>query len=830
MGDSMSSNTKKEEAGLQIDAHVIRQLGDQLISDSEQALLELVKNSFDADAEWAKILIATDHEPAADIGSASRGMLVVEDNGTGMDLDAIKHGWLTISLSPKREMKASGKVTVKFRRTPLGDKGLGRLGTMKLGEVVEIITHSDANKEGYRVRLKWSEFQSGRVLSQIKVPIVPVAPIKRTGTRLSIYGLNTPDFWKGEKRLSQLQTELSGLVSPFDEFANFRWTLAVDGKRIELRTLTPDLRETATTHFAASWDDTTLRCTGKIKLSLFRTEQQYDESFSEYVESDRGQAFFEYLSGLKGASGFNLERSKDRSWYLNVERSWTWDELASRRPGGETYAPPGPFRSEIDSFDLDAGEVGQKIALTKISDYKNFIKKHAGVMIYRDGFAVRMREDWLGLGKSWTSGRSYYGLRPSNALGFVAISSAGNPLLLEKSDREGFIDTAESRGFFELLSVFVKFCNDSLNFLRRSYNGYRGNQNAGRANLPEEWRPVDALHRLQEIASTAKEKKRALEHSEERRVSKLRKVRAELSRALSKVEANPRLLSDVEQALQQFDAIADEWSRRQNELTEALSALSDQGRVAELIVERFDQLNNQISEVYETVGIGLVAQAFAHDVHALIDDLLSRTQKISRRPKVAEDPPLVGYLEAVRVTANSLRKQLTLLDPMLRSARETRQETVMSAFIAEFVALRTERAKRLGIEMKIDNVKDFSIRTNKGRLIQIVDNLFRNSEFWLLQHRSSHPDAESAIHVEIASPYLVVWDTGPGIKRAIEDTLFDIFVTDKPKGEGNGLGLFIVSQLLAREGCSIRLEPKRNAKARRYRFSIDFSEIIQNER
>ncbi len=39
---------------LRIDAHALVQLGEQLITDDEQALLELVKNSYDADADWVK--------------------------------------------------------------------------------------------------------------------------------------------------------------------------------------------------------------------------------------------------------------------------------------------------------------------------------------------------------------------------------------------------------------------------------------------------------------------------------------------------------------------------------------------------------------------------------------------------------------------------------------------------------------------------------------------------------------------------------------------------------------------------------------------------------
>src|SRR5207248_3272422 len=121
---------------LEIDAHVIRQLGDELITDTGQALLELVKNSYDADASFCHVDVET-HEtysvtlPGRSKGPSSiktadlKGQITVTDNGEGMTLDTIRRGWLTISLSPKREFKRAGKTTPLYHRTPLGDKGLG---------------------------------------------------------------------------------------------------------------------------------------------------------------------------------------------------------------------------------------------------------------------------------------------------------------------------------------------------------------------------------------------------------------------------------------------------------------------------------------------------------------------------------------------------------------------------------------------------------------------------------------------------------------------------------------------------------------------------------
>ena len=170
------------KAAVNIDANVIRQLGDELVTDAEQAILELIKNSYDADAEWVRLLVdtGTQHTPL----NKCPGLIRVEDNGGGMTLQELRNGWLRISLSLKRDIKASGDKSDKGR-TPLGDKGLGRLSTMKLGDVVEIQTYP-SQTTGFSVTLDWSAFAPGTNISDITVDIEDIAPIGRTGTTLTI--------------------------------------------------------------------------------------------------------------------------------------------------------------------------------------------------------------------------------------------------------------------------------------------------------------------------------------------------------------------------------------------------------------------------------------------------------------------------------------------------------------------------------------------------------------------------------------------------------------------------------------------------------------------
>ena len=92
------------ERRFDINPHVIRQLGEELVPDEMTALMELIKNAYDADASFVKIDINTTGVYSGEslTYQSHTGYIVVEDSGVGMDDEAIVKSWLTISYSSKR--------------------------------------------------------------------------------------------------------------------------------------------------------------------------------------------------------------------------------------------------------------------------------------------------------------------------------------------------------------------------------------------------------------------------------------------------------------------------------------------------------------------------------------------------------------------------------------------------------------------------------------------------------------------------------------------------------------------------------------------------------
>ena len=121
------------------------------------------------------------------------------------------------------------------------------------------------------------------------------------------------------------------------------------------------------------------------------------------------------------------------------------------------------------------------------------------------------------------------------------------------------------------------------------------------------------------------------------------------------------------------------------------------------------------------------------------------------------------------------------------------------------------------------------VKINRGRLLAVLDNLVRNSVYWLRRGATVlEITRPKRIRVEISSSGFSVADSGPGIDPKYEDSIFDMFISAKPASErGQGLGLFISSQLLAADGCSISLSADKNQDGRRYKFIVNLGAVMQ---
>jgi signal transduction histidine kinase len=130
-------------------------IGKDLINDDNIAILELVKNSFDADAKQVKVEYYNlkDNDDYIDNFSELTSRLIIQDDGTGMDIEDIKHKWLNIAYSEKKLNKTQHK------RRMAGAKGVGRFSCDRLGEYLNLYSKTSKDTHYYKLSIDWKKFE-----------------------------------------------------------------------------------------------------------------------------------------------------------------------------------------------------------------------------------------------------------------------------------------------------------------------------------------------------------------------------------------------------------------------------------------------------------------------------------------------------------------------------------------------------------------------------------------------------------------------------------------------------------------------------------------------
>ena len=237
---------------------------------------------------------------------------------------------------------------------------------------------------------------------------------------LTITELQEPERWASE-RITQLQEKLSEVISPYEGVSEFTVAVSVDGVPVDLQSLSKRVRETAQLHYDIEFKDEKLTVTGRATLGRFRPpgSKQMSE-YQKLVEADDGAAFYDHLVAADAEEKVGLQHGRGR-WFATFKLARRLADLPPELGEEGDPVDPGPFRAEVDSFSLAAGDETTAAVFGSLNQYRKFIKDLAGVRVYRDGFVVRTDADWLELGSQWTSATSYYGLKPDTTLGYVAI-------------------------------------------------------------------------------------------------------------------------------------------------------------------------------------------------------------------------------------------------------------------------------------------------------------------------------------------------------------------------------------------------------------------------
>lgn len=820
--------TERGELHFDISASVVFQLGEQLITDEIQAFTELIKNSYDAKANFAQVIVDTNAPPPSPWRfNEARGYLLIQDQGRGMTLQQLENSWLTISSSEKRTLKERGSFE-EGERVPLGDKGLGRLGSQRLGRNLELVTRAAGSDMELCIWYSWEAFEDQTRLSSVPVPYEVRPATLPVGTHIMISSLKNPDVWYSQTEQS-LAHRMAKMISPFQN-NGFRLDMKVNGEVLQLENLTAQVLDTAVVKYDIKFDGLQFAYRGYIKLDFLRPKANQPEhsddpitvAYYKAIERDKGVAFLSYLLSRPEAQTYNIERSASDAWYITFGRERPLSEFAGvLLDEKNSLANPGPFSGEVYALSLGAYAVQRQTVFNEARRFRSVVKDLAGIRVFRDGFAVRVDRDWLGLGRLQTSGSSFNGLKPENTIGYIAISARHNAALEETTSREGFTATAHYRNFELVLRDFVVSTERVHNILRSAARSFYSDYVMNERDLPAATTPETISRRI----TTS--------------LGQVARVRAPLADVIKRVEAQAQVTDEAVSAnmsplfttpseLQQFSS-----GTRQNiedikQIVVGLDVqLTEIEKVREesfLLTSQIKELRDRLTETYSVVALGLTAEVISHEINQIVARVVYQISGLRDylRQKKQRDDRVAAFLEHTYDSMTALRKQTAHLDPSLKYARDAKKQFKLSSVSEEVKDFYTSRLESRKIELLIDVQRDFSVSMSKGKAIQVFDNLVLNSEYWVQESLRLTEVKQGKIYVCLDRPVLRFWDNSIGVDPVVEDSLFEPFVTTKDRQRGRGLGLFIAQQLLESEGCSIRLLPERNGNGRQYIFEIDF--------
>jgi len=198
-------------ARFSVDTHLFRELGEMLVGRDSTALIELVKNAYDADANSVTVHGENLHDP-------KKGFILVIDDGNGMTQKDFQEGFLRIA---SRHKETEIPVSPRHGRRVTGAKGIGRLAAHKLCRTLEVLSvardpKTDHIRNAFSAVINWDKIESVQTLDEVPEDAIIITPLKSLGesargTTLTLRNLRRA--WTARER-EQFVVEADRTVPP----------------------------------------------------------------------------------------------------------------------------------------------------------------------------------------------------------------------------------------------------------------------------------------------------------------------------------------------------------------------------------------------------------------------------------------------------------------------------------------------------------------------------------------------------------------------------------------------------------------------------------------
>lgn len=454
-----------------ISARTAKLIGMENFANAEGAIVELIKNAYDADAEVC-VVVADIQESLAD------SRLYIIDNGLGMTEETILRHWMTIGTDDKL---VNAKTNVK-RRIKSGAKGIGRFALNRLGSKAEMITFSSMpDKHGYRWAVDWSKFDNAETLSEITASVDECK-------------LEEATYWFEEHGLAKLPiadelhfSDFQGTVLCVSNLKDSWTDEGLNSLLNNMEMLIPEHMQSLFTLYLYKLQD--LSWSGKVNPAEYtdfdyKVSASFDGKKQIDIIIERNELNLSLLEAQHSKvferkamqkSPYRLEdfQKKVIEKTISVSDSVAPELLSNVGEFSFTFF----FIKNTNSDDRER-DGAKKYPYNQIdgAKRKNWLTKFGGVRIFRDEFRVRPYgengNDWLELGSRQAKSpggvgqkMGGYRIRPTQISGVVNISRLTNTAFEDKSSREGIQENDEFQVFKNLLLQIIAAFEEDRNYI-----------------------------------------------------------------------------------------------------------------------------------------------------------------------------------------------------------------------------------------------------------------------------------------------------------------------------------------------------------------------------
>jgi signal transduction histidine kinase len=739
-----------------VSARTASLIGHENFSNVEGAIVELVKNAYDADSQYCFVVFSQDEQ-----GSPC---LFILDFGSGMSDDIIKNCWMRIGTNDKLD-----NVTTPNGRVKSGAKGIGRFALNRLGEKAAMYTIIK-DGPGFKWTVDWNRFNDPTInvsdvtadldnvdLGNVRLHVQSILDKIQSNLQISEVDKHFPDFTNGtlleitklndlwnEEKLESLFDNLVLLVPPFVQ-NDFKIYIHSDQFPEKFGLIQSENFEDYDYKVSAHYDNDKKEIIATIErneldpdalMSFYANVFNFDRmKLFPYRREDFANKTFTITKKLSDLKNFNSEFIDNNNVLGDFDFSFFYIKNSI-----------GDIKSEGERKKFPYKSFSNKTR-------KNWLAQFAGVKIYRDNFRIRpygeRGEDWLKLGEAQAKSPSGagqrmggYHIRPNQISGVISISRLTNGALDDKSGREGIQENAA----FEFLQKIV----------RAMISLFEEDRNTVMYNLSQLYNKENAVEKAKIVAEEA-------------------------------IKSGVINTDNYQKLVEGYNAAKRELEDKESEI-QLMRNLASTG----LLISSFG---------HELRSIDLALGGRTDMLRQILNDLIPE-EDLAQVNKYQNPYTLI---DALKDEDANIKAWLDFSINSIRKDRRTRTNVNLKDYFSLFKLTWGSIANQFNIQIIVSEIDPtFEINVFQVDLDTVFNNLLSNS-ISFIRERKSTENRKIEISVSEHDDYVDILfiDYGIGLNAIYENDpykIFDSFESSKCDKNGNqigtGLGLYIVKTTL----------------------------------